>query len=172
MLNHQQHLESHNNNQASAAAPIKSDQTVPLGKIIPRPPPQSTRPARGSSHRKIRLPPKQQQQQPIINVEMNVNHDTNSGIKQPSKILPISNIVSSTSAMTNTYEFTSSNVEDDVHNHSSKTIIDLIQPNRVKLAMHFHNSKPSKTGIFEKDSLSADDSVTSFIKSIVKCFIY
>ena len=132
-----------------------SDQLVPPHQKIPHPPPQSTRPT-ALSARKIRLPPAkqialaQQQQQTSLDSKPPSSHLI------PSKqTTSMSSTTAATAAAATAYE--SSN-EEDVHNHSSKTIIDLIQPSRVKL-QHLNESR------VEKDSLNVDESIGLFAKS-------
>lgn len=124
------------------------DQTVPPGPKIPHPPPQSTRPSTQSA-RKIRLPSSVKPPQPPAVSATSVNQVDSARPSHLSK-------ATTTTATLMAYE--SSN-EEDVHNHSSKTIIDLIQPNRVKMK-HLDEVR------MEKDSLNVDESMPSFAKSM------
>lgn len=143
---------SSSNHKLESHQPTTSDQLVPPHHKIPHPPPQSTRPSAPAA-RKIRLPPAKQ-------IALAQHQQTSLDSKPPSShLIPskqtTSMISSHSTATTAAYE--SSN-EEDVHNHSSKTIIDLIQPNRVKL-QHLNESR------IEKDSLNVDESIGLFAKS-------
>lgn len=115
--------ESHMNNDQTLAGKTNNNK-------IPHPPPPSTRPSL-SSARKIRLPLNGAKN------ASNTDHNNNTNGKLPT--------------LKQTYDVAQSPMlvnEEDVNNHSTKTIIDLIQPNVVKL-----NNVESVSNAFQ-DSLN------------------